>query len=383
MPRYKGTVTQSMLDWYAAQAMSAQQWFTQATPNYWSFSLLNNATDGRRLWVYDAEAVSGAAFPAGTGNPTGNPSGSSGYQGGGNIPTAIQLITSSEQINPAAGTLTQPAPAAIVAGNLIVMVMVGGNYAASLMSPPDSSWLLVASVDGNINTLCVAVWAHIATNSEPANYLFTYPTSPGSTPYGCAMQFSGTQIPGYLDVGAGNISISPSTAMVAPGLTLAQPGDMVVVVYYTFQQPQTTFTADPSLTVLHSTIAYSKRIITAYKLFNQSGAVGPFIGSTTPAGYFSTITVAFRAANNGLPPGQVISAPIASVTPVAPGVFSMNFSSLPLAFGGITRWLPPAARFAWHREAPLAVLRAGDQFNLAGISPENAAWGSVTWLAIK
>jgi hypothetical protein len=144
-----------------------------------------------------------------------------------------------------------------------------------------------------------------------------------------------------------------------------------------------TFAGDSSFTLVNSVTAFSKRVWTGYKLGRTTGPIGPFIGATTPAGFYAAVSVAIKAANPGAAPAQVIAAPIGSVSPVQPGIFTLGFSGVPLAFGGITRWIPPASHFAWRREAPLAVLQSGDQFNLAGISPENAAWGSITWLAIK
>ena len=81
LKKYKGAVVQQTLDWYARIAQSAQQWFSSSTPAYWAFTLKNNANDGSSLWVYDAAVVSGAAFPAGTGNPGGNPNAPAGASG--------------------------------------------------------------------------------------------------------------------------------------------------------------------------------------------------------------------------------------------------------------------------------------------------------------
>jgi hypothetical protein len=382
MPRYRGTVTQSILDWYAAQAMAAQQWFTSAALNYWSFSLVNNATDGRRLWVYDAETVSGAAFPAGTGNPGGNPNSQIGYQGGGGTPSGWALVSQTNNITPSGGVLTISAPAAIVAGNLILVVFIGGSYAASLVNPPDATWTRLAGADGNVNSQAMVAFGHIATNSEPSSYAFTYTTSPVSNPGAMAMQFSGNTNPLAVDNFTSNVGLVASTSMVAPGLTLTQPGDLIITAYGTTDQPQTIFHGDASFTVAQSILANGKRFWVGYKTAPLSGAVGPFIGATSPAGFYEALSISIKAANVGSAPAQSLVAPIASVTPVSPGIFTLGFSGVPIAFGGITRWIPPASHFAWHREAPLAVLQAGDQFNLAGISPENAAWGSVTWIAV-
>jgi hypothetical protein len=383
MPRYRGTVTQSILDWYAAQAMAAQQWFSQGAPNYWVFSLLNNALDGRRIWVYDAETVSGAAFPAGTGNPGGNPNAVAGYQGGGGTSATWALINKNNTIANNVQSLAVTALSGIVAGNLIVVQMLAGALAASFIQPPDATWIRLASADGNSNSPALAAFAHIATGSEPASWTFTHTAGVNLQLGASASQWSGNSNPVAIDGGAGNVSFSAAGAMIAPALNLTALGDIVFTAYGVQDHAQSPFTGDPSFTLLDTFITYARPMWIGYKIVANRGAVGPFIGTQAPAEPYGAVSFALKASNAGGAPGQIVSAPISSVSPVAPGLFTLGFSQSPIAFGGITRWIPPASHFAWHREAPIAVLQAGDQFNLAGISPENAAWGSVTWLAIK
>lgn len=383
MPRYKGTVYQSILDWYAAQAMAAQQWFSNAAPNYWAFSLSNNATDGRRLWIYDGETVSGAAFPSGTGNPAGNPNAQAGYQGSSGAAQIPVLISQTFAQANNVTSLSVPVPGAIVAGNMIVVVTVGGGFAASFMTAPDSTWTLLAHADGVSGGTSIAAFGHIATNSEPANWIFGCGNNPTSSIGAIATQFAGCVNPVAIDAAGGNVGAVASTTMVAPGLTLTTQGDLLVTAYTCRDAPSTVFTGDSSFTLVNSTVAYGNRIWVGYKVQPQSGSVGPFIGTQAPARTWGAISFTIKPSNTGAAPGQSLSAPIASVAPAQAGIFSLGFSTAPLALGGITRWIPPASHFEWHREAPLAVLQVGDQFNLAGISPENAAWGSLTWLAIK
>lgn len=383
MPRYKGTVTQSILDWYAAQAMAAQQWFTQAAPNYWAFSLLNNATDGRRIWVYDAETVSGSAFPAGTGNPGGNAGASAGYQGAGVSPVQYQLITHSNAIAFGATSLAVTAPAAIVAGNLIIVVFLSGNFAASFIQPPDATWSLITSADGNSNSPSIAAFAHIATGSEPGSWTFTCHNTPASAQGAIAAQFSGNVISVSIDSSAANISTSATLPMTAPGLFLTGPGDLLLTVYGAGDAGLPTFGGDPSFTPIDYIQIYGQILWVGFKVAPRSGGVGPFIGAQSRARYYAALSMAMKGSFPGSPPYQALAAPIASASPTLPGIFSVNFSQTPIALPGITRWIPPAAHFEWHREAPIAVIQANDQFNLASIAPENAAWGSLTWLAIK
>jgi hypothetical protein len=383
MARYKGTVTQSILDWYAAQAMAAQQWFSSATPNYWAFSLINNAIDGRRLWVYDAETVSGAAFPAGTGNPGGNPNAVVGYQGGGSPAATFALISSSVNELNTVNSLPVPVPASIIAGNLCVVFITCGGFAASFIHPPDATWTRLAGADGNVNSPAAAAFGHIATSSEPTNWTFDTTGAAASAIIGEAMQFSGNVNPVALDAANGAVSTGTSNAIPAPALTLTATGDLVLGLWAAYISPTSVLTGDPSFTLQSSRAGYGVRQWIGFKTIRTIGPVGPFIGSTTVAENWTALSVAMKPSNVGAAPGQVLSAPIGSVTPTQPGLLTLGFSGAPLAFGGVTRWIPPASHFEWHREAPLAVLQTGDQFNLAGIAPENGAWGSVTWLAIK
>jgi len=383
MARYKGTVTQSILDWYAAQAMAAQQWFSQAAPNYWAFTLSNNATDGRRIWVYDAETVSGAAFPAGTGNPGGNPNAQSGYQGGGAPVGSFVLISSSVNENTPVNSLAVPAPSSIVAGNLIVVVMICGNFAASFIHPPDATWTRLASADGNSNSPSAAAFGHIATASEPANWTFDTTGAAADAMIGEAMQFSGNNNPVALDAGLGAVSSGTSSTIPAPALTLTAPGDLVIGLWCSYNAGFGGITGDPSFTHQSDRVGFRSRLWIGYKTVAASGPAGPFVGSQTPTFNWTALSAALKGSSAGAAPGQSLSAPIASVSPVQPGLLTLGFSASPLALSGVTRWIPPASHFEWHREAPIAVLGPKDQFNLAGISPEAAAWGSLTWLAIK
>ena len=383
MARYKGTVNQSILDWYAGKASSAQQWFSQATPNYWAFTLNNNSKDGTRIWVYDAEAVSGAAFPAGTGNPGGNPSAVAGYQGGSVNAAGWHLITSAVNELNSVNSLPVTAPAAIVAGNLIVVAMFCGGFAASFIQPPDATWQLIASVDGNINSPSIAVFGHVATGAEPANWTFVTTGAAAYAMVGEAMQFSGGANPGFIDAGSGSVSLSNSAAMPAPALNLSSGGDLILGVWASGTYGQSSFAGDPTFTMQSQRTGYNHRLWVGYKNAPATGALGPFLGAQSPANPWSTVSVALKASNAGIAPGQSLSAPIQTVAPLAPGIVSLGFSQSPLGLAGITKWLPPGADFAWHREAPLAIIDPNTNFNLAGISPENAAWGSLTWLAVK
>lgn len=383
MSRYRGNVSQSTLDWYAGRAQSAQQWFSQAALNYWAFTLQNNAADGTRLWVYDAETVSGAAFPAGTGNPGGNPNSIAGYQGGANKAASWALVSQSVSELNNVNSLAVTAPASIVAGNLILVAMFCGNFAASFIKAPDNTWALIGSVDGNANSPAVAVFGHIATGSEPASWTFVTTGAAAFAMIGEAFQLSGGANPGFIDAGVGQVSATPSVTITAPAITTSTAGDMLIAIWVDLDNPDL---APPSLpagfTNLVTRVGYSHRLRIA-DLLPAVGGAGPFNATQGSSFHWSALTLALKPSNLGAAPGQSLSAPIQSVSPLAPGIVTLNFSVSPISLGGITRWLPPGSHFEWHREAPLAIIDPNTNFNLAGISPEAAAWGSLTWLAIK
>ena len=383
LKKYTGAVIQPPLDWYARIAQSAQQWFSTTTASYWSFSLQNNANDGSSLWIYDVAAASGPAFPAGTGNPGGNPNAVAGYQGSGGTPAAWALINKTNFTANNIQSIAVPAPAGIVAGRLIVMQILAGALAASFIQPPDATWTLLASADGNSNSPALASYAHIATASEPASWTFTHTAGSNLQMGASASQWSGNANPGVVDVGAGNVGITASGAMIAPALSLTAPGDLVFTAYGAQAHGQSPFTGDASFTMLDTFDVYSRPLWIGYKTVGSQGVAGPFVGTQNPAEPYGAVSFALKASVNALAPAQYLSGGILTQSPVAPGLLTMQFSTNPVGLPGVTKFLPAACDYRWSRDAPIAIIGPGLNFNVAGITPENAAWCDMTWLALR
>lgn len=383
LKKYKGAVIQPPLDWYARIAQSAQQWFSSATPAYWGFTLQNNANDGSSLWVYDVAAASGPQFPAGTGNPGGNPNAVAGYQGSGGTGATWALISKTNFTANNVQSIAVPAPAGIVAGNLIVVQMLAGGLAASFIHPPDATWTLLASADGNSNSPALASFAHIATASEPASWTFTH-TAGSNTQLGAsASQWSGNANPGAVDAGAGNVGISAASAMIAPALNLTALGDLVFTAYGNTPISQVSFTGDPTFTQLDAFDVYFHSLWVGYKTVANQGAAGPFIGTQNPARPYGAVSFALKASVAASAPAQYLSGGILTQSPVGPGQLTMQFSANPVSLPGVTKFLPAACDYRWSRDAPIAIVGPGLNFNVAGITPENAAWCDMTWLALR
>jgi hypothetical protein len=383
VPRYRGTVTQSILDWYAGRAQTAQQWFSNAAAQYWAFTLSNNSADGTRLWVYDAETVSGAAFPAGTGNPSGNPSPIVGYQGSTiGIPSSYALINEAHQTINNAASIVITSPGSIVAGNLLLTYISSQNIAAGTVVPPDSTWILLKGINGTAINAMMTLWAKIAGASEPASYTWTLSGSPSVAIDADFYQFSGNANPGILDTSNIAFSAVSAPSAIAPAVTTTQPGDLIFCVWES-PQPAGPFGTLAGFTMGTNFVGYANQWRAGWFIAPSKGTFGPFANSTTNPTTWGALTVALKAATGGAAPAQTPSAPIQNTTPLVPGIVTLNFSLGAIGLAGITRWIPPASHFEWHREAPLAIIDPNVQFNLAGIAPENAAWGSLTWLAIK
>jgi hypothetical protein len=383
VPRYKGNVTQSTLDWYAGRAQAAQQWFSNASPNYWAFTLNNNSADGTRLWIYDAEVLSGAAFPAGTGNPGGNPAPIAGYQGDAFSPAnpGWALISQSNASFGSGTSVSIGAPSSIVAGNLLLLSMASMGIPAAALTPPDVTWIRLGGIDGNASTAAIATFAHIATGAEPGSY--TIGTGGNTTDLSARiMQFSGVANPAVGDASRGVSSITGGTVLPAPGVFTNAPGDLVYCAWVVRDGPSNTFGYPPGFTSFSFLDPALHSMHDGYILGVPQGNNGPFV-ATNASTAWSALTTTIKGSNPGNPPAQALAAPIQTVANLKPGIVTLNFSPSPISVGGITRWLPPASHFEWHREAPLAVIDPKTTFNLAGIAPENAAWGSITWLAIK
>ena len=351
MPRYRGTVTQSTLDWYAGRAQSAQQWFSQAAANYWAFTLNNNALDGTRLWVYDAEVVSGSAFPSGTGNPSGNPNPIIGYQGNSiGVPTSWAFVNENPNTLNGVSSITAHSPGSIVAGNLLLTYLATENIALSTIVPPDLTWTLLAGRNGSASYPMISIWYKVAGASEPATWVWGLTGSPSVAMETDIFQFSGNANPGVIDNANTDASTLAATAIPAPALSTTQPGDLIFCVW-TGDSSGGNFTGPAGFHMLNGYAGYVNRWRSGWITAPSVGANGPFTATRSGATAWSALSISLRAAAAGATPAQTPAAPIQSVVPVSPGIVTLNFSQ--------------------------------SAIGLAGISPENAAWGSLTWLAIK
>lgn len=382
MGRYTGAVTQSILDWYAQTAQAAEQWFTSATPNFWAFTLSNNANDGSTLWVYDTRVRSGAAFPAGTSSPGGG-SGAApgGNQGNTGVIGSWQFETTAANQVGSSGIIILPAPASIVAGNLLLMVISAGGVLADAIIPPDASWILLNSIDGSSTLPALVHFGKIATASEPS----TYTVTGGDPTFGMTgqiAQFAGNTNPPLIDAAASAVSAAASNPPIAPAVFNSAVSDLIFVSWGQQDIGQNFHTIAP-LTDLSGVTSNSFRTHTGYILSGGAGTVGPYPAFDDATLPWSALTTTLKAGNPGVAPAQTLSNPIAVPGAVGPGLFTMAFSVNPLGISGVTRQLPPATDFDWVREAPLAIVTPNNSFNLVGISPENAAWASMTWVAVK
>lgn len=380
--RYNGVTAQSILDRYALAELTGQQWFSNATAQFWAFTLFNNATDGTMLWIYDARArSSGSAYPDGTINPLGNTNPIIG--GGGNTPplNAFAPVSNSFNETNTAAFLDVPAPASITAGNILVALIQVGTVPYKAVNPPSADWQLMAQIDGTSITPGLTIWAKLATGSEPGTYTWTLSGGITSAINGAIVQFTGNDQGNYFDSGLADFDPSPTLLFLANGITTTQPNDLVIGIWGCDLNPGGLLAVAPGFTALTPRNGYAFRYVWGYATFPQ-GPTGDQTASNTAAIGYSAGLVAIKAGKQGNTSGQTVQVPTQSQTPVLPGLFTMSYSTSPLILPGLINWLPPVCFYDWAREAALAIVQPGQAYSLAGISPEQAAWGSVTWLAI-
>lgn len=380
--RYNGVTAQSILDRYALAELTGQQWFSNATAQYWAFTLFNNATDGTMLWVYDARARSSAtAYPDGTINPLGNTNPIIG--GGGNTPplNAFALVSTSHAEVNTNITITVNAPASIVAGNALVALVQTGNNSHKAVVAPSDAWQLLAYVDGTTVTPCLTIWALLAGASEPGTYIWTLTGGITSAINVGMAQFTGNLQGNFADSGLAEFYPTPTPNFLANGITTTQPADLVVGVWGCVDPGTGVLAVPPGFTPIFNQAGYAFKYTWGYATFPQ-GATGDQTATTTAPTAYSAGLVAIKAGKQGNTSGQTVQVPTQSQTPVLPGLFTMSYSASPLILPGLINWLPPACFYDWAREAALAIVQPGQAYSLAGISPEKAAWGSVTWLSI-
>lgn len=381
LKKYKGAVIQPPLDWYARIAQSAQQWFSSSTAAYWAFTLKNNANDGSSLWVYDAAVSSGPQFPAGTGNPAGNPNppaGSSGTSPGVASVVAVAAVTQNG-VNPGT-SFTVPRPGTPLAGQVIVLVLTSITDPAQF-APPDASWQLIGNNSNNLAGIGIGVYAKVATAAEPANY--TCSLTGAAFPFqGQAYLCSGVQSPGYLDAFAMINQQVATQNFSYPAVNNAAAGDLVIigVADTIFNE---TYTNPTGFTGYTDCVTGNMTYVAWSKGGAAIGPIGPFAGHALNTAVQNSFTLTLKPLVTAVPPGQNLSAPIMTQSPVGPGQLTLQFGSAVLGLSGVTKFLPPACDYRWSRDAPIAIVGPGLNFNVAGITPENAAWCDMTWLALR
>lgn len=381
LKKYKGAVVQAPLDWYARIAQSAQQWFSSATPAYWAFTLKNNANDGSSLWVYDAAVVSGAAFPASTGNPGGNPNPPAGQSGTSpGTPSTVTIGTTTQSGVNGGNSFVISCPGGVNAGDILILALLG-NVAPINMFPPDASWTLLGSNQTSFAGCCLAVYGHVCTASEPASYTCTQNSIP-SLYNGQIYPVHGISSPSYFDQFAFNSPQVASGFVNFSGVTNTAAGDLVLCGAANFQSGET-FTAPPGFTAMTEI----NNAVVSYQAFWKGGAalgpIGPFQGQAAHSVIQDTFTLTLKPLVIATAPAQNFSAPIMTQSPVGPGLLTLQFQSSPLGLSGVTKFLPPASNYRWNREAPIAIVGPGLSLNLAGITPENAAWCDMTWIGLR
>jgi hypothetical protein len=383
MARYRGTVTQSILDWYAGRAQHAQQWFSNAAAQYWAFTLQDNSADFTRLWVYDAAVISSAsAFPAGIANPFGNPNATAGYTPQAGTPSSPVFVSSNYSSGNNSTTVGVNAPASQVAGNLLVAVILMDGATAFGFTPPDSSWSPLAAVQGLTGTPGLAAFVRICAGSDPSTYTWTR-ASGIVQPYQIRIyQFSGVAAAAVTDAASPAVSAAIATNIPAPSVLLTSPGDLIFCTWASNDLGQT-FAVAPGFTSLNFQGDQGIRCLDAFTLVTNSGIAGPFVGTQSVAHAWTALTLAFKPLIPGTAPSQSLSGPVQNLTPLVPGILTLNYSPAPLSVGGIVKFLPPGCNYRWSREAPLAIIDPRSQFTLAGIAPEQAAWCDLRWLGIK
>jgi hypothetical protein len=381
LKKYKGAVIQPPLDWYARIAQSAQQWFSSSTTAYWAFTLRNNANDGSSLWVYDVAVSSGPQFPTGTGNPGGNPNapaGSSGATPGVASTVAVTAITQAAGNSVNSILITRPGTP--LAGQVIILVL-SCNADPALFSPPDATWTLLGNNSNNLAGMGLGVYGHVCTAAEPANYTCTL-SGAASLFSGQMYLCSGVQSPGYLDQIAFTNPQSANANFSFPAVTNTAAGDLVIIGVGDFilNEVWTVPAGFTGMTIVTNTV-------TSYRAWWLGGAalgtIGPFAGQAAHTVVQDTFTLTLKPNVTAIAPAQNLSAPIMTQTPLGPGLLNLQFSSNPLGLSGVTKFLPPACDYRWSRDAPIAIIGPGLNLNLAGITPENAAWCDLTWLALR
>jgi hypothetical protein len=382
MARKPGVIARSLFDWNADTAQHAQQWFSLSSLNYWGFTLFNNAADGKSLYVYDAQATSGPNFGAGTGNPSGNPNAVAGGQGGTGQIQSIALISNTRNAAFASTQITVTNPGSLVAGNFFLLTLfASGPNTAAQLTVEDAGYVRLGGVDGNATTPAIACFGKILTASEPATFKVDCVNN-GNFGYH-QMQFSNLEAPAQPDASLGQFSTVATNTPISPAVVTNGQNDLIYCVFCTNNGVLWTNGYDARFTGFSvfssSNLQWEDGFIPGVK----AGVNGPYLAPNPVSNSWAALTVAIRGSVLANAPNQYLAQPIKTVTPLSPGLLSMQFGSTPIALPGNTFWLPPAADFKWDREAPIAIVRPSASFNLAGITPEQAAWASMSWYAAK
>ena len=381
MARKKGTVTQGTLDWYALRAQSAQQWFSNNVASYWVFSLFNQSNDGSMLWLYDVSHASGLVLPPGTGNPGGNPNAQAGSTPPAGTVSAFQFINSQRNAGSGPTGIGGTYPAAPVKGNLFLLLVYNNGGTPAQISVADPGFVFIGGVTGNAGCPGIGAWAKIATGTESGP--FGISSSAGNIVIGYEVsQWSGNANPGASDVFLGQVSVVNNTSPTAPAVTTTAAGDLA---YATFSNTGGggNFSAPPGTTSLGQFVSSGIKWIGAYIRGVNQGVNGPYVGSDNSSEAWAALTVTLKAAITSSAPAQTLSNPIQTTGGLAGGILTMQYATSPIGFPGVTKWVPPNSAYSWHREAPIAIVRQNNYFNLAGIAPEYSAWCDMTWVAIK
>ena len=259
--------------------------------------------------------------------------------------------------------------------------MLSCNADPALFSPPDATWTLLGNNSNNLAGMGLGVYGHVCTAAEPANYTCTLTGAP-SLFSGQMYLCSGVQSPGYLDQIA---FINPQVANANfnfPAVTNTAAGDLLIMGVGDFILGEA-WSVPAGFTIINPQVT---NVVTSYQAWWRSaaiGTVGPFAGQAAHTVVQDTFTLTLKPNVTATAPAQNLSAPIMTQSPVGPGLLNLQFSSNPLGLSGVTKFLPPVSNYRWSREAPIAIIGPGLNFNVAGITPENAAWCDLTWLALR
>jgi hypothetical protein len=269
--------------------------------------------------------------------------------------TGPVVVSGSSQANTTFGaTVVVPAPAGIVAGNLLVALCYSAANSTTSWAGP-SGWTAKAE---NVNSTAgtSAVFTHTASGSEPGAYTFTA----AGNAWGCAAIL---QISGLADIAATAIAFNTDstnpTACTAPSQTPAAIGDLLLAAFCSYSGRN--FTTPAGMTAGPSAAnAGVESIFTFYENVSSVAATGPIASTQSAGSAYTGISICRTPpGGSGLIGYVPMDSPNIEVRDLGSGTLYQTFSSgtgNQYTFAALS---PDGAHIAFVNEKSIQFIEAG------------------------